>query len=83
MERTGLVSALPDTITTQKCYQASNFKMIKRKIDYVFYDSKRVALTFARSLDKEVEQNPFGCPCKECPSDHLPLFTHFQWTDLS
>ena len=79
MNKTGLMSVLPDTISTQKCYKSSNFKLIQRKIDYIFYDPYKITLTDERSLDKEVADQEFGCPCEACPSDHLPIFATFQW----
>lgn len=77
-QETGLRSIRPGKFTTLKMNRLNNMTLIKRKIDYIFYDDKSFDLSADWSLNNEVENIPEGCPSAQCPSDHLPLFASFE-----
>lgn len=67
-------SILPDQFTTFKCYSGNDFKLVKRRIDYLFFDPKKCDLLEEWGMSKIVEKKEeWGCPSIDCPSDHLPI----------
>ena len=69
----------PNVFTTFKFTKKIDSPVIKRKIDYIYYDFEIFNLKNGWSLDEEVEDIVYGCPNEICPSDHLPLFAEFEF----